>query len=675
MKLFAFVPVKLTLLLIIGILIGRYFSFDIIYPLGTTLFLILTLGVCYYVEKNTISTLFATIAAAATISLGALTYKQAQPRNSSSHYSKLGFKKDDLWQLKIKEVLKPSSFSQRYIATVISVKNKSVSGKIILNKKLDTVAPTLQVDDEFWTYTKPVSIHLPLNPHQFNYKHYLEQLGIYHQINLNSSNYIKSKTADHTIYGMAAKARSHIINKLKEKNFGTNELGVIQALLLGQRTDLSEETYDNYKKAGAVHILAVSGLHIGILLFLIQFLLSPLRTLPHGNNIILVVSALLLWGFAFLAGLSASIIRACTMFTFIAYALSLNRPSNTANILSLSLFFILLFINPNLLFHVGFQMSYAAVFAIVGIYPLLQKLWFPKNKIIRYLWQLLSVSIAAQLGVLPISLFYFHQFPGLFFISNLLIVPALGAILGTGIVVIFLSLGDALPDWLVWTFNKLILWMNTVVDVVAKQEAFILSAISFDYIQLVIGYVIIILMVGLFTKITFRRVVFFLLGLLGFQLWTTYAVYDASKQEDILLLHQTKNTILLNRNGHNLTVLSNNPFKTENILKNFEVQEHISNTAYDSLQEAYTVLDQSLLIIDSLGIYPSTTKERTILLSHSPKINLERFIQETKPTMILADGSNYKSYVVRWKKTCKKLKLPFHYTGEMGAYSFKSKSY
>lgn len=108
------------------------------------------------------------------------------------------------------------------------------------------------------------------------------------------------------------------------------------------------------------------------------------------------------------------------MFSFVAYAFYLNRPNNTYNILALSMFFILLVFNPLLLFDVGFQMSYAAVFAIVWIYPLLQKFWNPKKWLLKYVWQLLSVSIAAQIGVLPISLYYFHQFPGLFFYIQLI---------------------------------------------------------------------------------------------------------------------------------------------------------------------------------------------------------------------------------------------------------------
>lgn len=224
------------------------------------------------------------------------------------------------------------------------------------------------------------------------------------------------------MFGLASNFRESIISKLKKENFGEEELGVIQALLLGKRDDISENTYNNYTNAGAVHILAVSGLHVGIILLLLEFFLSPLARLPKGKTLKLLLVVLLLWGYAFVAGLSPSIVRAVTMFSFVAYALYLNRPANSFNIIALSMLFILL-VKPLFLFQVGFQMSYAAVFAIVWIYPKLQKFWFPDNFIIRKTWQLLSVSAAAQLGVLPISLFYFHQFPALFFISNLLIIP------------------------------------------------------------------------------------------------------------------------------------------------------------------------------------------------------------------------------------------------------------
>jgi competence protein ComEC len=672
MKLLAFVPIKLTLLLIIGILIGYYFPFDTLFTLTLTILLFVSLGVVYAYERHTKTLWFGIIAGLTTITLGIFLIQNAQPQQGRLHYSTLTLGQESVWHLKIEEVLKPTAFSERYIVEIKDVNGLFTTGKLILNKPLTDRLNILLVDDEIYIIEALTAIKPPLNPHQFRYKAYLEQLGIYHQLKLTACSYYKKENSSKTIFGIAASARNHIIEKLKGASFGQEELGVIQALLLGQRTEISKDTYDNYKNAGAVHILALSGLHIGILLLVLQFLLRPLEYLPHGKKISLLLTVLLLWGFAFLAGLSASIVRACTMFSFVAYALYLNRPSNTFNILALSIFFILLFINPNLLFQVGFQMSYAAVLAIVWIYPMLQKLWYPKYQAIRYVWQLLSVSVAAQLGVLPISLFYFHQFPGLFFISNLLIIPALGFILGTGILVIFLALINQLPSILALFFNELISYMNKIVAWVAQQEGFIFKHISFDAIQLLLAYALIITLILFLKQLHFKRMAFFLTSLLMFQCYTIYQIVAASQKNNVMVLHQTTNTIILERNGWDTTVLTSDTKAAKNPVTDMKIGERISNIYYKTVANSYLINEKQFLILDSLGIYPLEKKEQTVLLTHSPKINLDRFIATTNPSEIIADGSNYTSYIARWKTTCMLRKIPFHYTGEKGFYSFRA---
>ena len=480
MNLLKFIPIKLTFLLVLGILIGYFFNIEIKFPLLLTLFFLSVLSFILFQEKKAVGISFGKIAALTTVCLGILIVAIAQPKNANDHYTNISSTQQENWKLKVTEVLKPNSFSERYIAEVTEYNSYKASGKIILDKAIDSTFQKLQVDDELFVFALKDEIKSPLNPYQFNYKNYLEKQGIYHQLKLNANNHIVLENSSRTIKGYATSLRQNIITKLEQAHFGNAELGIIQALLLGQRDTISEETYTDYKNAGAVHILAVSGLHIGILLLFLEFMLRPMEFLPKGKTFKLVAIVLLLWGFAFLAGLSASVVRAVTMFSFVAYALYLNRPSNTFNILALSMFFILLVFDPMLLFNVGFQMSYAAVFAIVWVYPILQKFWYPKNWLVRQAWQLLSVSIAAQVGVLPISLYYFHLFPGLFFISNLLIVPFLGLILGLGIIVIALVLLNIAPNYLIELYNAIIGIMNSVIKWVAQQEAFIFRNIPFD---------------------------------------------------------------------------------------------------------------------------------------------------------------------------------------------------
>ena len=316
-------------------------------------------------------------------------------------------------------------------------------------------------------------------------------------------------------------------------------------------------------------------------------------------------------------------------------------------------------------------MSYAAVFAILWIFPMLKKLWFPKNKIVRYFWQLLCVSIAAQLGVLPISLYYFHQFPGLFFISNLIIVPALGIILGMGILVIFLSLLNWLPSPLAWFYNVIINAMNNLIGWIAKQESFIFSSISFDFGQLILSLITIVLFIEACTFVTYKRIALFLISLLCFQSYTSFKKVEASKTTEAIVLHQTKNSILINRSGKHLSILSNSAEMANNLISDYQTAERIESTQFDSLKNSYSLKNETLLVLDSTGIYFKIESKEKILLTQSPKINLERLIDSINPKEIIADGSNYRSYIDRWRMTCLKSKIPFHYTGEKGAYYFE----
>ncbi|QLG45799.1 ComEC/Rec2 family competence protein [Costertonia aggregata] len=673
MGLLRFIPIKLTLFLVLGILVGFYLDISLIPSLITVLVSFSVLVFFYFGTKNTKSIGFGVFACATITCLGVLCISYAQPKNRFAHYTKNDFRGSHVWSVKVKEVLKANTFSDRYIVAVRHLDSLQVDGKLMLNIKKDSSQNLLKIDDELIVYAEIKSIRPALNPHQFDYADYMKKLGVYHEIRIQNSNYVLGKQASTTILGIAAKARNHIISKLESADFGKDELGVIKALLLGQRNDISEATYTNYKNAGAVHILAVSGLHIGIVLFILQFFLKPLELLPKGKTIKLITVVILLWGFAFLAGLSASVVRAVTMFSFVAYALYLNRPSNTFNILALSMFAILLFINPLLLFQVGFQMSYAAVFAIIWIYPLLQKSWFPKNIFIRKVWQLLAVSVAAQLGVLPVSLFYFHQFPGLFFISNLLVVPFLGLILGTGILIIMLSLFDFLPPFVVFAYDFMIKTMNAIIAWVAQQETFIFKNISFDIVQLCISYLLIICLVLALSKASFKKWAIFLSVVIGFQFWTFYTSYQNNEKDTLVLLHQNKNSILIYRQGDSAQVFSRDTITEEHrILSDYSIGERIDKIRFSKIQNSYTFTDKKILTLDSAVIYPPQLKKTDyLILTQSPKINLERVLDSVQPKYIIADGSNYKSYIKRWEQTCTQRNVPFHYTGRDGAFYFK----
>ncbi len=668
MRPFQFISVKLALCLITGILIGKFIELPIFY---SSLILISTLAVLVLIYPKSRRKIlsFGITSSLTTIALGIFIIANVNPKNSSLHYINQKNKKTQLWHLKIDDVLKPNSYSNRYIAKIMSLNHKRTRGKLLINISKDSTTNTLFIDDEIITFVNIKEINKPLNPYQFNYASYMNELGISHKIQLNKEGFIKHKHESKSLKGIAAIIRNKIIDKLKNENFGSEELNIIKALLLGQRNDIDPDTLAAYKNAGAMHILALSGLHIGVLLLLLQFILKPLERLPKGKTIKLIVIVFLLWGFAFLAGFSDSLIRAVTMFTFVAYAIYLNRPTSSFNILALSLFFILL-IKPNLLFSVGLQMSYAAVFSIVLFNPIFLKMWKPKTWLSNKIWQLMVVSISAQLGVLPISLYYFHQFPSLFFISNLLIIPFLGLILGVGVLVIILALLNSLPSVVASWYNTVIYLMNSIIKWVASKESFVFEAISFDRPQLILSYSLLFLLLLFLTKRNFKNSVSLLTCILLFQGWTIYSNYKSLTKEEFLVLHKNNNTILLHKLGKQLSILSNNKNANQKIIMDYLIAERMDTILHKPLKNNYIYKKNRLSIIDSIGIYTTEFQNSTILLIQSPKTNLERLIEDINPKMILADGSNYKNVVADWKKTCSKKKIPFHHTGEKGYYVF-----
>lgn len=240
-----------------------------------------------------------------------------------------------------------------------------------------------------------------------------------------------------------------------------------------------------------------------------------------------------------------------------------------------------------------------------------------------------------------------------------------------GVLVIFLSLLNCLPSSIAWFYNEIIGLMNLLIRWVAKQESFIFESIPFDFVQLLLSFFTLLLLINASRTITYKRIVLVILSVIIFQGWTLYQAFEAGKKLDIIVLHQIKNSILCYRNGLALSVLTSDPTKAESLVKDYQTGERIKTIRNDSLANSYTVQNSSLLILDHTGIYPSKSSNSKILLTQSPRINLERLIEASAPIAIIADGSNFTSYINRWKSTCLKHKIPFHYTGEKGAYYFK----
>lgn len=374
-------------------------------------------------------------------------------------------------------------------------------------------------------------------------------------------------------------------------------------------------------------------------------------------------------GFAILAGLSPSVVRAVTMFSFFGLAGMLDRPTNSFNTLFLS-FFTLLVFNPNWLYHVGFQLSYLAVFFILWIQPELYKSYIPKFYLDKLLWGIITVTLAAQIGIAPLSLYYFHQFPGLFFITNLVILPFLAIILAGGLLVIILTIIGQLPNSLALGYNWLIKQLNGFVHWIAQQQTFIFTDISFSFSTMIAGYALIFALIlwwKLKTNKAFLYVPAVVAILFGVGIWEN----RSSSKEQLVVFHKSRTTLLGYQNDRVLTLLQNDTINYFNRfpIRDYRVGSQVTGFTSELLPRVFRYRNKTVLLLDSLGVYPSE-KIDIILLTNSPKVHLERLIDSIQPTQIIADGSNYRTYVKRWHTTCTKRKIPFHYTGEKGAYIF-----
>lgn len=668
-RLLNYLPLHFVVLVIFGICFQFFSQF---WKYGfLNLFLVFTFSLLFFLIKNRVVITFTSLWLF--FFTGISSVYISDERNYDDYY-KNHFKEQSSVVVQIHKILKPGNYYQKYQANVISVDDKDTRGIILLNVLKDSLFNHLQVDDKILLKPTFKKLIPPLNPYQFDYRSYLAKQGIYHQVFIEKHQFFKKETQQFSLYGWSAKLRAEIQKSLINYNFKKDELAVINALLLGQRQDISKSLINDYQNAGAIHILAVSGLHVGVILLILSFVFKPLEKVKNGKVLKTVIIVLLLWMFAFIAGLSASVVRAVTMFSFVAFGMSFRR-KNIVEFSFISSLFLLLLIKPMFLFDVGFQLSYLAVFGILWTQPKLYSIWRPKYKIIDFFWKLFTVSIAAQVGILPLSIYYFKQIPGLFLASNLIIIPFLGAILVGGILVILGALLNILPQFIADFYGTVISLMNSFVSWISHQEEFLFKEISISLWMMLLWYVALFTLIYLLIKKTAIQLLLFLLAVVFVQSLFLVEKNRTQNQKELIVFHKSRHVLLGERIGKELFVhhnLDSLQFLRDNTLKSYRISEDIQEVKKKHFRTIKQFSNHTILLVDSLGVYKiRNLKKPIVILQYSPKINLERLIKNIQPIQIIADGSNYKSDVTRWEKTSLKYQIPFHYTGQKGAFILK----
>ncbi|MDR3286827.1 MAG: ComEC family competence protein, partial [Prevotellaceae bacterium] len=302
----------------------------------------------------------------------------------------------------------------------------------------DSISNTLQLGDVLLLNAKFLANPPPKNPEEFDYSYYLARRKFFATAFISDGNYKKVRHENLWFRKAVLNIQTAMFDCFEKIGINDDNFAVLRALIIGDKQLLSEELIDSYSAAGAMHVLAVSGLHVGLVYAVLFFLLRLTGKRRFGKLIRAIAIFVGLWMYASLAAFSPSVCRACVMFSFVLFGDAFGRKVNIYNSLAASALFLLI-INPYNIFEVGFQLSYCAVIAIVYFQPLLYKTIYIRNKILNYIFALATVSITAQIGTSVISIFYFHVFPNYFIITNILIIPLVTVIMFTVAATLMLS--------------------------------------------------------------------------------------------------------------------------------------------------------------------------------------------------------------------------------------------
>ncbi|HQF48236.1 MAG TPA: ComEC/Rec2 family competence protein [Flavobacterium alvei] len=675
MKVLQFPLARITMGFLAGILVVYYFQ-----PNPTAVFTALFIGFCafgilFFISKSKIVNplFFGFTTYIMAFGIGATTQiiHTNSFQKSNYIYNKAVFEKPHSVSITIREKLRSSIYNDRYIVIVNRIDNATNTGRLLLNIRKDSLNRPFEIGSHLQITGNLYKSGPAKNPNQFDYGKYLESKKIYAQMYADVSDIKIGSIIKKDIWYYTSKLRSKIIKNLEINNFNKAELHVAIALILGQQQDISPDIIKDYQYAGAVHILSVSGLHIGFILLFVTFILKPFPNTKRGSFIKLIIILASLAAFGVIAGLAPSVLRSVTMFSFVAIGMYLKRSTNIFHTLLVSMLLILLF-EPSFLFDVGFQLSYIALFFILWLQPILAQLCTPKYKISKYFWEILTVSFAAQIGTLPLSIYYFHQFPSLFFITNLVIIPFLTVIMALGVLVMVLAALDWLPMFLSKSLEWSIWFMDKIINTIASLEQFIFKEIPFNWQLLLSCYLLIITTIIWFKKPNFNRLVLALIAVIIFQVSYFGNHWMIQNQKELVVFNSKKNTLIAERNGENVILYSNDSLmKTAS--KNTTVSTYLMGnfshlTSTKRVQNLLYFNGNKILIVDSLGVYPKDIHPDIVVMTQSPKINMERFLQTIKPKIVIADASNFRNIQKLWKATCLKAKIPFHATGEKGFY-------
>jgi competence protein ComEC len=616
-------------------------------------------------------------------SLGALIARQKDIRNNNSWLGN-SYSSNDAMVVSLDEPLveKTKSFKANASARFILRGNKlvPVKGKIILYIKKDSLRKLPVYGSKILFKKSLQAIKNSGNPGGFDYKRYCLFRDITHQVYLQEGEFdILPGKDENWLQKFIWSSREKILSALRKNISGEKELGLAEALLIGYKDDLDQTLVQSYTNTGVVHIIAISGLHLGLIYWLLMRLLIPLKRIKRLRWLspLLVISGL--WLFSLLAGVQSSVLRSALMFTCIVLGESLGRKTSIFNSMALSAF-ISLCINPYTLWDVGFQLSYAAVCGIIIFMKPVYNWFYIKNKLLDFIWKLNAVTIAAQVLTVPLSIYHFHQFPSWFMLTNFVAVPLSSIILLTEI---FLCTISFIPPAAI-VAGKIVaclIWlMNTYIERVELLPFSLLDGLQISGFQAIL---LLLFAAGISLWLLEKSKAGLKIGLitlLSFIACHSWSYINANGQQKIIVYNVPRKKAIDLINGRKFFFIGDSDLLSNNFARNFHLKparvinrtvktEHLDGLIFYKNYISY--YDKHILLLDKTMSFDSLPNRLVIdllIISKNPKIYIRSLARSLDIRQIVFDASVPARKLAYWKKDCDSLHIPWHDVTKNGAF-------
>ena len=575
--------------------------------------------------------------------------------------------------------------SYKAIATVDAIIKQgnvyNTSGKLLLYFSKDSISNEIVYGKRIIIKKELQRIKNSGNPAAFNYERYCAFQQIFHQCYLTKNDWILLKENYTNVYWRAIfKTQQYVVNVLHKYITGKDESAVAEALLIGYKVDLDKDLVQAYSNAGVVHLIAISGLHLGLIYILLFWILEKIPFVKRSRVIRLILLLAGLWIFSFVTGASASVLRSAVMFTFIAVGMTFNKKTSIYNSMAASAF-LLLCINPFMLWDVGFQLSYCAVLGIVTTQKYIYNWFYFRNTLLNKVWEIASVSLSAQIFTLPLCIYYFHQVPLLFLASNLVAIPLATLILWSCLALVFFSplpmvasFTGKLINSLIWLLNHSILFINSL-------PFSLWDGLSTSVTDTIFLYLIIIFF--LYWLVNKNRFAFRLALCFAFFLAIANAFnkWHFLNQKKIIVYNVPSHKAIDFINGNTYQFFGDSDLTTDGLLQNFHLKPGrisllLSKNKPDSLSlfhqnNFFGFFGKRILMIDSEIVYsalPEKINVDYIIISKNPKLFIPNLAAVFNCGVYIFDASNPLWKIEKWKKDCEELHLRFHSVPEQGAF-------